>query len=394
MKNEQINKQSQIPYRWAILGIFFTMCGVMWLYFRGAVSTPEYLISGLLILLGTIIALYSLYEIIQYKRTGEVRIRIDERTELNTLKASKKGFIFLVASIAILIALLGFDIIDEQIFSSLIEVAFAAGFIIYMVSYYLHERDDEKTDKMILTLTEIGLGILMAFTILIGPAIIQEYIFPPMMEHVSIDHEICSAPSVCDEQYNITNQTWMFKEDFISPETHGLILEARLYSAGTGKGTEDKPFGEETTHSEIWDAIEIYRINSSFWKMPDYDGYIIWIQVKGKIDTKPLKSLKTRVKINNGVIIGWAPVATFNVEKNKEYELSLERVQYGDNILDIRQKYFMEQGKFGVDTLKEDEFETGWKGKTNKESYVILGLEVKVPKGEKPDILVNSELFA
>ncbi len=128
--------------------------------------------------------------------------------------------------------------------------------------------------------------------------------------------------------------------------------------------------------------------------MPDYDGYIIWIQVKGKIDTKPLKSLKTRVKINNGVIIGWAPVATFNVEKNKEYELSLERAQYGDNILDIRQKYFMEQGKFGVDTLKEDEFETGWKGKTNKESYVILGLEVKVPKGEKPDILVNSELFA
>ena len=397
MKTKQINnekndteKNLQIPYKRILIGAGFIICSIIYGLFFPNQNILLYMMCGFFMLIGLVVLLYSIYEIVQYKRTGEVKIRTDERAELNALKASRKGFIFLAGSIAILMALWGFDIIDEKILAWLMGVAFAIGCIAYFLSYYMYEREDEKTNKLVLTVIEIGIGILIAVIIIIGPAIINYYIFPPIIKHASINNEV-----FYDQV--ISNQIERFgSEIFASPEVHGLILESRSYEHGTGKSTLDPPFSDagETIHSDLWDVVEIYRINSTFYKNQDYDWYIIWVQAKGEMDNKPIRSLKIRVKINNGVITYWAPAATIKVEKNKEYELSLLKMQSGDNLLDIRQKYFMEQGKFGVYNLEGHEFEVKWEGKTIGEPYIILGAEVKVPKGEKPGILVDGRLFA
>lgn len=133
------NKQIQIPYRRSVVGVLFIIWGIVWLLF---VDTPVFgsVLSGFFIIIGAVFFFYSFREVLQYRKTGEVKTRIDERVELNNLRASRRAFEFLCVSIAILITLVGSNLINEQVFVALTGPVFAIGAAIYILSYYIYER--------------------------------------------------------------------------------------------------------------------------------------------------------------------------------------------------------------------------------------------------------------
>ncbi|MCZ7355474.1 MAG: hypothetical protein O8C66_13310 [Candidatus Methanoperedens sp.] len=64
----------------------------------------------------------------------------DERSELNTLRASRTGFMFLYVSITVLFTLLGLKLINEMIFTALIGPVFAVASVLYVLLFYRYER--------------------------------------------------------------------------------------------------------------------------------------------------------------------------------------------------------------------------------------------------------------
>jgi uncharacterized membrane protein len=101
---------------------------------------PILLIGPSFLLVGAISVFRSLQEISRYKKNGEVKVRVDERAELNDLRASKRGFQFLLISIGLLIALWGAKIINDTAFVALMGHVFAIGCILYLLSYQVYER--------------------------------------------------------------------------------------------------------------------------------------------------------------------------------------------------------------------------------------------------------------
>ena len=136
------NKQTKIPFRKSIVALFFIIWGAVWLFFSGT-GVPGNIVGGFFIVIGAGFFVYSFREVLHYKKTGEVKTRSDERSELSGLRASRNGFEFLLISTAILIALWGFKIINEIAFVALIGPVFAIGVAIYILSYYMHERGGE-----------------------------------------------------------------------------------------------------------------------------------------------------------------------------------------------------------------------------------------------------------
>jgi len=120
---------------WGLACLFFYMTGPVW---KG--EFPILLIGPSFLLVGAISVFRSLQEISRYKKTGEVKVRVDERAELNDLRASKIGFQFLLISIGILIALWGAKIINDTVFVALMGPVFAIGCILYLLSYQVYER--------------------------------------------------------------------------------------------------------------------------------------------------------------------------------------------------------------------------------------------------------------
>jgi len=127
------NKQIQIPFRRSVVALFFIIWGAVWLLFSGT-GVPGNIFGGFFIIIGAVFFAYSFCEVLRYKKTGEVKTRSDERSELSGLRASRNGFEFLLISTAILIALWGFKLINEIAFLALIWPVFAVGVAVYILS--------------------------------------------------------------------------------------------------------------------------------------------------------------------------------------------------------------------------------------------------------------------
>ncbi len=128
----------------------------------------------ILIIVGFILLLFVVYENYKYKKTGKVLF--DERTNLNILKASRNGFLFLVISQAIILILLLdiWKVAELGILSGLVLVTWGLGMLIYALSHYAYERGvEEKKVSLIST----GVGILGIATVIFGVWFISQFDF-------------------------------------------------------------------------------------------------------------------------------------------------------------------------------------------------------------------------
>jgi hypothetical protein len=119
------------------MGIIFVLWGMLWLalYYENTFGKA---LSGFFIVFGIFISIQSYRK---WKRGEDSEALTDERSELNLLKASRAGFIFLYVSIALLFALLGLRLINEIIFTASIGPVFAVASVLYVLSFYRYEKD-------------------------------------------------------------------------------------------------------------------------------------------------------------------------------------------------------------------------------------------------------------
>ncbi len=127
--------------RRGMVSVLFILWGIIWIIY-GSGGIFGDILGGFFVIIGTLFFLHSLRELLLYKKTGEIKTRIDERAELNSLRASRKGFEFLLVAIGVLLASLGFKFINETVFTALMGPVFALGAMIYILSYYKYERRD------------------------------------------------------------------------------------------------------------------------------------------------------------------------------------------------------------------------------------------------------------
>ncbi|ODS41898.1 MAG: hypothetical protein MSIBF_00605 [Candidatus Altiarchaeales archaeon IMC4] len=140
MKNEQmdntkdnIKRNVQSRYLQVMMGLFLITVDIFLSYYNNDSNDSP----GFLTLLGIIMVIYYGYEIIRYKRTGEIRIRIDELTELNRLRAIDVGFKFLTLSILVVMILS----LEEKMGATetlyLIYAAFFVACLLFILFYYI-----------------------------------------------------------------------------------------------------------------------------------------------------------------------------------------------------------------------------------------------------------------
>ena len=125
-------KTKDILYRNLFIGIFFILGGMLWLslYYENLLGK---LLSGFFIIFGIFISINSYRK---WKRGEELEAPTDERSELNLLRASRAGFLFLYLSISLLFALFGLRLINEIIFTALMGPVFAVSSVLYVLSFY------------------------------------------------------------------------------------------------------------------------------------------------------------------------------------------------------------------------------------------------------------------
>jgi uncharacterized membrane protein HdeD (DUF308 family) len=131
-------KAKDVFYRNFLMGIIFVLWGILWLalYYENTFTFGREL-SGFFIVLGIFIAIQSYRK---WKKGKYSETLTDERSELNLLRASRVGFLFLYVSVGILGALLGLRLINEIIFTALMGPVFAAASVIYVLSFYGYEK--------------------------------------------------------------------------------------------------------------------------------------------------------------------------------------------------------------------------------------------------------------
>ncbi len=134
-------KTKDVLYRNLFTGIFFLLWGMLWLalYYENTFGKA---LSGFFIIFGIFISIKSYRKWKRWK-DSEVHadeVLIDERSELNLLRASRAGFMFLYASISLLFALLGLRLINEIIFTALMGPVFAVASVLYVLLYYRYEK--------------------------------------------------------------------------------------------------------------------------------------------------------------------------------------------------------------------------------------------------------------
>ena len=134
------NKQIQIPFRRSIVAVFFVLWGLMWLIFADTGPFDD-LFGGLFVIVGLTYIVISLAEVLRYRKTGEFKTRLDERAEINALRASRKGFVIILVLMSLLLALLGFGMIPESAFVAFTGVVIGASVVAYFLSFYRYERE-------------------------------------------------------------------------------------------------------------------------------------------------------------------------------------------------------------------------------------------------------------
>ncbi len=124
-------------YRNFFMGIIFVLWGILWLalYYENIFGRA---LSGFFIVLGFFISIQSYRK---WKKGDYSEALTDERSELNTLRASRTDFLFLYVSVGILGALLGLRMINEIIFTALMGPVFAVASVLYVLSFYRYEKD-------------------------------------------------------------------------------------------------------------------------------------------------------------------------------------------------------------------------------------------------------------
>ena len=134
-------KRKEILLRQCLAGIFFVIWGMLWLalYYE---NTFVKALSGYFIILGIFISIKSYSK---WKKWKDSKIHTDEaltdeRLELNLLRASRAGFMFLYVSIGVLFTLFGLRLINEIIFTALMGPVFAVASVLYVLLFYRYEK--------------------------------------------------------------------------------------------------------------------------------------------------------------------------------------------------------------------------------------------------------------
>jgi len=134
-------KTRDILLRQFFVGIFFVLVGILWLalYYE---NTFVKALSGYFIILGIFISIKSYSKWKKWKDSDipTDEALTDERYELNLLKASRAGFIFLYVSIGVLGTLLGLRLINEIIFTALMGPVIAVASFLYVLLFYRYEK--------------------------------------------------------------------------------------------------------------------------------------------------------------------------------------------------------------------------------------------------------------
>lgn len=136
-------KNRDILLRQCLTGIFFTLWGILWiaLYYENPFGR---LLSGFFIIFGIFIFAKNYNKL---KKGDSEEILIDERMELNMLRASKKGFLFMLTATGSLLLLFGLRIINEILFVALMGPVFAIASVLYVWTYHRYEKGaDENKD--------------------------------------------------------------------------------------------------------------------------------------------------------------------------------------------------------------------------------------------------------
>jgi hypothetical protein len=118
------------------MGIIFVLWGILWfvLYYENTFGKA---LSGFFIVFGIYISIQSYRK---WKNGEDSEALTDERSELNLLRASRAGFMFLYVSIGVLFTLLGLRLINEIIFTALMGPVFAVASVLYVLLFYRYEK--------------------------------------------------------------------------------------------------------------------------------------------------------------------------------------------------------------------------------------------------------------
>lgn len=134
-------KTKDVLLRQCLVGIFFVLGGILWLasYYEDTFGKE---LSGYFIILGVFISIksYSKWKKLKDSDIHTDEALTDERLELNLLRASRAGFIFLYLSIGVLGTLLGLKLINEIIFTALMGPVIAVASILYVLLFYRYEK--------------------------------------------------------------------------------------------------------------------------------------------------------------------------------------------------------------------------------------------------------------
>ena len=136
-------KTRDILRRQCLTGIFFTLWGIFWLalYYENLFGR---LLSGFFLVFGILIFVKNYSKL---KKGDYEEILVDERMELNMLRASKKGFLFMLTATGFLLLLFGLRIINEILFVALMGPVFAIASVLYVWTYHKYEKGaDENQD--------------------------------------------------------------------------------------------------------------------------------------------------------------------------------------------------------------------------------------------------------
>ncbi len=136
-------KTRDILRRQCLTGIFFALWGIFWfaLYYENLLGK---LLSGFLIIFGIFIFAKNYTKL---KKGDYEEILIDERMELNMLRASKKGFLFMLSATGFLLLLFSLKLINEILFVALMGPVFAIASVLYVWTYHRYEKGaDENKD--------------------------------------------------------------------------------------------------------------------------------------------------------------------------------------------------------------------------------------------------------
>jgi len=133
------NKQVRFLANRMLVAVFFIIWGVMWFVFSrdGALGNA---LKVIFVAAGVFHLFSAGRELLAYRKTGEVKTRVDERVEFNNLRASRRGFVFLVAAFSVMYAMRGFNMLNEVVFTAAAGPVIAAGVMVYLLSYHMFER--------------------------------------------------------------------------------------------------------------------------------------------------------------------------------------------------------------------------------------------------------------